>query len=55
MFSATDTSADARFREETAAIDCSAPDRICNVLAIYYKKMRNIEMEVILINEDLGY
>ncbi|WP_443796173.1 LUD domain-containing protein [Dialister hominis] len=35
--------------------DCSAPDRICNVLAIYYKKMRNIEMEVILINEDLGY
>lgn len=35
--------------------DCGAPDRICNVLAIYYKKMRNIEMEVILINEDLGY
>ncbi|WP_417039339.1 LUD domain-containing protein [Dialister hominis] len=23
--------------------DCGAPDRICNVLAIYYKKMRNIE------------
>ncbi len=35
--------------------DCGAPDRICNVLAIYYKKMRNIEMEVIIINEDLGF
>lgn len=35
--------------------DCGAPDRICNVLAIYYKKMRNVEMEVIIINEDLGY
>ncbi len=35
--------------------DCGAPDRICNVMAIYYKKMRNIEMEVIIINEDLGY
>lgn len=35
--------------------DCGAPDRICNVLAIYYKKMRNIDMEVVIINEDLGY
>ncbi len=35
--------------------DCGAPDRICNVMAIYYKKMRNIEMEVVIINEDLGY
>ena len=35
--------------------DCGAPDRICNVLAVYYKKMRNVEMEVIIINEELGY
>lgn len=35
--------------------DCGAPDRICNALVVYYKKMRNTEMEVILINEDLGY
>ena len=35
--------------------DCGAPDRICNVLAVYYKKMRNVEMEVIIINEKLGY
>ncbi len=35
--------------------DCGAPDRICNVMAIYYKKMRNIDMEVVIINEELGY
>lgn len=34
--------------------DCGAPDRICNVMAIYYKKMRFMDMEVILINENLG-
>ena len=35
--------------------DCGAPDRICNALVIYYKKMRNTEMEVILIDENLGF
>ena len=34
--------------------DCSAPDRICNALVIYYKKMRNMDMEVVIINEELG-
>lgn len=34
--------------------DCSSPDRICNVLAIHQKKMSNIEMEVVLIDEPLG-
>ena len=33
--------------------DCSAPDRICNALVIYYKKMRNMDMEVVIINEEL--
>lgn len=34
--------------------DCSSPDRICCGQMIYYQKMRNIEMEVVLINESLG-
>ena len=28
--------------------------RICNALVIYYKKMRNMDMEVVIINEELG-
>lgn len=37
-------------------MDCSSPDRICNVLAIHYKKMRNTkESEVIIIGESLGF
>ena len=36
--------------------DCASPDRICNALTIYMKKMNDIEdVEVILINEDLGF
>lgn len=34
--------------------DCRNKDRICNVLSIYYMKMRFIEAEVIIIDEDLG-
>ena len=34
--------------------DCKSPERICNGLVIHYKKMSNMEMEVILIDEDLG-
>lgn len=35
--------------------DCKSPDRICCGQMIYYQKMRNIEMEVVLINEALGF
>ena len=36
--------------------DCGSPDRICNALTIYYKKMRNMDiMEVIIVNEELGF
>lgn len=35
--------------------DCSSPERICNALVIHFKKMNDIEAEVILINEDLGF
>lgn len=35
--------------------NCSSPDRICNGLLIQFKKMNDMEAEVILINEDLGF
>ncbi len=35
--------------------DCSSPDRICNGLLIQLHAMNDIESEVILINEDLGF
>ena len=35
--------------------DCNSPDRICNGLVVLWKRMKSCEMEVVLINEDLGY
>lgn len=35
--------------------DCSSPDRICRGLAVLWEKMGSAEMEVVLINEPLGY
>lgn len=35
--------------------NCASPDRICNGLMIMMKKMNDIDMEVVLINEELGY
>lgn len=36
--------------------DCNSPDRICNTMNIYMKKMDDIDdVEVVLINEALGY
>jgi len=35
--------------------DCSSPDRLCNALVVYYKKMKAMEMEVVIIGEALGY
>ncbi len=36
--------------------DCNLPERICNAMVIYYKKMHDTEdMEVVLINEELGF
>ena len=34
--------------------DCSARDRICNALVVHYRKMRGIQMEIVLIRETLG-
>ncbi len=35
--------------------DCDCKDRICNALVVHYKKIRSMDMEVVLINEELGY
>jgi len=35
--------------------DCNSPDRICNVTTIIHKKPSGIDMELLLINEELGY
>ena len=35
--------------------DCSSPDRLCNGLTVLWKRMTGSEMEVVLIDEDLGF
>lgn len=34
---------------------CNSPERICNALLVHYKKMESMDMEIILVNEELGY
>jgi len=40
---------------EDHCYDCSSPQRICNAQVIYWRKMNHMDMEVVLINEDLGF
>lgn len=35
--------------------DCKSPDRICRALVVYWEKPNSMDMEVILVDEDLGY
>lgn len=35
--------------------DCSSPDRICKALVVFYQKVRSMDMEVVLIDQELGY
>lgn len=36
--------------------DCQSPDRICNAVVLYLRKMNDIEdVEVVLIDEEMGY
>ena len=35
--------------------DCDSPERICNGLVILYRKMNSCDMEVVLVEEELGY
>lgn len=40
---------------EDHCYDCKSSDRICNAEVVYYQKMRFIEMEILLIDEKLGF
>ena len=35
--------------------DCKSPERICRGLVVLWERMKSCEMEVVLIDEDLGY
>ena len=35
--------------------NCDSPERICNALVVFYKRIRSMDAEVILIDEELGY
>ena len=35
--------------------NCSSPERICRGLVVHYRKMGSMDMEVVLINQELGY
>ncbi len=35
--------------------DCDCEERICNALVVHYKKIKSMDMEIVLINEELGY
>ncbi|HNW45769.1 MAG TPA: lactate utilization protein [Elusimicrobiales bacterium] len=35
--------------------DCASPQRICNALLVLYKKPSILDMEIVLVNEELGY
>ena len=35
--------------------NCNSPERICRGLVVHYRKMNSMEMEVVLVDQDLGY
>ena len=35
--------------------DCKSPERICRALVVYWEKPDSMDMEVVLVDEDLGY
>ena len=35
--------------------NCNSPERICRGLVVHYRKMGSMDMEVVLIDEELGY
>lgn len=35
--------------------NCSSPERICRGLVVHYKKMNSMDMEVVLVDQELGY
>ena len=35
--------------------NCKSPERICRGLVVHYQRMLSMEMEVVLVDEDLGF
>lgn len=35
--------------------DCDSPERICRALVVHYRPVNQVEMEVVLIDQELGY
>ena len=35
--------------------DCKSPERICNALVVLWRKVTSCDMEVVLVDEDLGF
>ncbi len=35
--------------------DCHSPERICRALVVHYQPMQGMEMEVVLVDQELGY
>lgn len=35
--------------------NCASPERICRGLVVHYRRMNSMEMEVVLIDQELGY
>ena len=35
--------------------DCKSPQRICRALVVLWEAVKSCEMEVVLVDEDLGY
>jgi L-lactate utilization protein LutB len=35
--------------------NCKSPERICRGLVVHYQKMLSMEMEVVMVDEDLGF
>lgn len=41
--------------EGAGCFDCESPDRICNAMVIHFAKMGSCKMEVVIVEEDLGF
>lgn len=40
---------------EERCYDCKSPERICNVVSVFWRKPGSMDVEVVLIHENLGY
>ena len=35
--------------------DCDSPQRICSAMTVHFQKMASCEMEVVIIEDELGF